>query len=191
MINIFYLSIINDTGRERMRHFICRERLAMALLFVFLLGLVGMGCSSTVKRDEPPPTPAPEMAPTPAPSQPPSSPPETTIPRSVGKYYFIDDVLVPSDLEYDQSKSFVYETPQFKAGALFFTKWHLDTNSLFDFFLFHMEKDGWKMVTSYRGKESHLTFYKPDRGCTIRITESWLGKVYIEVRVGPADVRRK
>ena len=98
---------------------------------------------------------------------------------------------MPSDLEYDQKKSFVYETPQFKAGALFFTKWRLDTNSLFDFFLFHMERDGWKMVTSYRGKESYLTFYKPDRGCTIRITESWLGKVYVEIRVGPADVRRK
>lgn len=166
-----------------MGHFICRERLAMALLFVFILGLVGLGCSSTVKRDEPPPAPAS--------SQPPSSPPETTFPRSVGKYHFFDDVLVPSDLEYDQTKSFVYETPQFKAGALFFKKWRLDTNSLFDFFLFHMERDGWKMVTSYRGKESYLTFYKPDKGCTIRITESWLGKVYVEIRVGPADVRRK
>jgi hypothetical protein len=176
-----------------MRHFICRERLVLGLLFVFFLGLVGMGCSSTVKRDEPPPAPAPapSMAPAPAPSPPPSPPPETTFPKSVGKYYFFDDVLVPSDLEYDQKKSFVYETPQFKAGALFFTKWHLDTNSLFDFFLFHMERDGWKMVTSYRGKESYLTFYKPDRGCTIRITESWLGKVYVEIRVGPADVRRK
>ena len=172
-----------------MGHFICRERLAMALLFVFLLGLVGMGCSNTVKRDEPPPAPA--MASTPAPSAPPSSPPETTFPRSVGKYYFFDDVLVPSVLEYDQKKSFVYETPQFKAGALFYTKWRLDTNSLFDFFLFQMERDGWKMVTSYRGKESYLTFYKPDKGCTIRITESWLGKVYVENRVGPADVRRK
>jgi hypothetical protein len=173
-------------GRTKMGHFICRERLVIALLFVFFLGLIVMGCSSTVKRDEPPPAPAPAMA-----STPPSSPPETTFPRSVGKYYFFDDVLVPSDLEYDQKKSFVYETPQFKAGALFFTKWRLDTNSLFDFFLFHMERDGWKMVTSYRGKESYLTFYKPDKGCTLRITESWLGKVNVEIRVGPADVRRK
>ena len=174
-----------------MGHCVCRERLAMGLLFVILLGLVGMGCSSTVKRDEPPPAPAPTMAPTPAPSPPASSAPETTFPRSVGKYYFFDDVLVPSDLEYDQKKSFVYETPQFKAGALFFTKWRLDKDSLFDFFLSHMERDGWKMVTSYRGKESHLTFYKPEKGCTIRITESWTGNVSVEIRVGPADVRRK
>jgi len=100
------------------------------------------------------------------------------------------DILVPRELEYDQEKSFVYETPQFKAGALYFTKWNLDFNSLFDFFMVHMEKDGWKTVTSYRGKESYLTFYKPDRGCTIRITESWLGKVYVEIRVGPADVKK-
>jgi len=174
-----------------MGHFIYRERLAMALLVVILLGLVGMGCSSTVKRDEPPPAPAPATASTPAPSPPPSPSPGTTSPRSVGKYYYFDDVLVPSDLEYDQKQSFVYETPQFKAGALFFTKWRLDTNSLFDFFIFQMERDAWKMVTSYRGKESNLTFYKPDKGCIIRITESWLGKVYVEIRVGPADVRRK
>jgi len=106
------------------------------------------------------------------------------------KYHFFDDILVPRELEYDQEKSFVYETPQFKAGALYFTKWNLDFNSLFDFFMVHMEKDGWKTVTSYRGKESYLTFYKPDRGCTIRITESWLGKVYVEIRVGPADVKK-
>jgi hypothetical protein len=178
-------------GRTKMGHFICRERLAMVFLFVFFLGLVGMGCSSTVKRDEPPPAPAPTTASTPAPSPPPSPPPETTYPRNVGKYYFFDDVLVPSDLEYDQKKSFVYETPQFKAGALFFTKWRLDKDSLFDFFLLYMERDGWKMVTSYRGKESHLTFYKPEKGCTIRITESWTGNVSVEIRVGPADVRRK
>ena len=155
----------------------CREKWAIGLLFVFLLGVTGMGCSNTVKRDEPsPPPPSPTVSPTAS---------------SVGKYYYFDDVLIPKDLGYDQKKSYVYETPQFKAGALYFSKWRIDTNSLFDFFLIQMERDGWKMVTSYRGKESNLTFYKPDRGCTIRIKESWLGEAYVEIRVGPADVKRK
>jgi hypothetical protein len=172
----------------------CRQKWALGLLIVFLLGVIGMGCTSTLKRDEPPaspPPPSPTVAPAPAPSPPPASPQETTSARSVGKYYYFDDVLIPTDLEYDQKKSYVYETPQFKAGALYFTKWSVDMNSLFDFFLLHMERDGWKMVTSYRGKESYLTFYKPDRGCTIRMTESWLGKGFVEIRVGPADVKRK
>ncbi len=177
-----------------MRRFACREKWVLGLLFVFLLGAVAMGCSSTVKRDEPPASPpsaSPTVTPTPAPSSPPPPPPENPSPRSVGKYYYFDDVLVPNELEYDQKKSYVYETPQFKAGALYFTKWSVDTNSLFDFFHFHMERDGWKMVTSYRGKESYLTFYKPDRGCTIRITEPWLGNAHVEIRVGPADARKK
>jgi hypothetical protein len=157
----------------------CREKWVIGLLFVFLLGVIGMGCSNTVKRDEPPASP------------PPPSPTVSPTASSVGKYYYFDDVLIPKDLEYDQKKSYVYETPQFKAGALYFSKWRIDTNSLFDFFLIQMERDGWKVVSSYRGKESHLTFYKPDRGCTIRITESWLGEAYVEIRVGPADVKRK
>ena len=171
-----------------MKHSVCREKWALVLLIVLLLGAVGTGCSSTVKRDEPASTPPPDATattPTPAPSPPPASPPETTSARSEGKYYYFDDVLVPTELGYDQKKSFVYETPQFKAGALYFTGWRLDTNSLFDFFIRHMERDGWKMVTGYRGKESYLTFYKQDRGCTIRMSESWLGKEYVEIRVGP------
>jgi len=31
-----------------------------------------------------------------------------------GKYYYFEDVFIPTDLEYDQKKSYVYETPQFK-----------------------------------------------------------------------------
>ena len=162
--------------------FVCREKLALVFLLVFLLGLAWTGCSSTVKRDEPgttPPASATTTAPPPAPSG-----------KYQAKYYFFDDVLVPGELEYDQKKSFVYETPQLKAGALYFSKWNLDVDSVMNFFLYNMEKDGWKMITSYRGKESHLTFYKPDRGCTIRLTSSWLGKVYVEIRVGPATVKK-
>jgi len=167
------------------------ERWAISLLFAFLLGVIGMGCSATVKRDEPAAVSDPSASTAaPAPSARPASASEVTSWRSVGKYYYFDDILVPKGMEYDKEKSYVYETRQVKAGVLYFTKWNVDINSLFDFFLLRMERDGWKMVTNYRGKESHLTFYKPDRACTIRITESWMGKVSVEVRVGPADVKR-
>ena len=165
-----------------MEWFFYRKGLAFLLLLIFLLGLAWTGCSSTVKRSEPAPT-APGSAST-------AAPPPASSSKYQAKYYFFDDVLVPGELEYDQKKSFVYETPQLKAGALYFSKWNLDVDSVMNFFLYNMEKDGWKMITSYRGKESHLTFYKPDRGCTIRLTSSWLGKVYVEIRVGPATVKK-
>ena len=145
----------------------------MILLLVFLLGLAWMGCSSAVKerRDEPGKIDSQGTT------------------ASNGKYsarnYYFEDVLVPGELNYKPNKSFVYETPQFKAGAMYFTKWRLDVDSLIDFFNYHMEKDSWKIVNSYRGKESFLNFSKPDRTCTIRIMEKWYGSTKVEIRVGP------
>jgi hypothetical protein len=102
-----------------------------------------------------------------------------------GKYYQFEDVLVPKELNYKQNESFIYETPRFKAGSMVFTKWWLDSGSVIDFFSYHMEKDNWKLVNSYRGKESFMNFLKPDKSCTIRIVEKWTGMTEVEIRVGP------
>jgi hypothetical protein len=101
------------------------------------------------------------------------------------RYYFFDDVLVPGELNYKPSKSFIYEAPQFKAGVMCFSKWRIDEDSLISFFNYNMEKDNWKIVNSCRGKESFLSFSKPDRTCTIRIMEKWYGSTQVEIRVGP------
>lgn len=103
----------------------------------------------------------------------------------VGKYYFFEDVRVPQELNYKQKKSFVYETPRFKAGVLYFTKWRLDVDSLIDFFIYSMERDNWKLINSYKGKESVLNFSKPDKTCMIKIVEKWWGNTEVEIRVGP------
>jgi hypothetical protein len=107
----------------------------------------------------------------------------------VGKYYF-DDVIVPSELNYKPKKSFVYETAGFKAGIMFFSKWRLDVDSLIDFFNYHMEKDNWKRVNSFRGKESMINFSKPDKTCTIKIVEKWYGSTVVEIRVGPLGEKK-
>jgi len=150
----------------------------MVLVLVFLLGWVWLGCSATVKerRDD---AGRPEGQET---REPPS--------KYNARYYHFDDVLVPGELNYKQNKSFIYETPQFKAGALYFTKWWLDVDSLINFFNYHMEKDNWKIVNSYRGKESFLSFSKPDRTCNIRITERWYGTTHVEIRVGPLVAKK-
>ena len=152
---------------------IFQTKSVMILLLVFLLGLAWTGCSSTVKekRDEPGKIEGQE----------------TTTPSSkyLARNYYFEDVLVPGELNYKPNKSFVYETPRFKAGVMYFTKWRVHIDSLIDFFNYNMEKDGWKSVNSYRGKESFLSFSKPDRTCTIRITKTWTGFVHVEIRVGP------
>ena len=107
----------------------------------------------------------------------------------MGKYY-LDDVRVPSELNYKPDKSFIYETSRFKAGILHFSKWRLDVPSLIEYFTYHMEKDNWKLVNSFSGKESFLNFSKPDKTCTIRIIEQWTGTTTVEIRVGPLGEKK-
>ena len=137
----------------------------IALLMVLLLSSTWIGCSSNVKETRGETAEGSNMG--------------------VGKYYFFDDILIPQELSYDQDESFVYEAPQFKTGIMAFTKWRLDPNSLVDFFSHYMEKDNWKLMNSFRGKERPLNFSKADRGCTIKISEKWYGTTVVEVRVGP------
>jgi hypothetical protein len=153
-----------------MKQNVLRTISVIALLMVMLASWVWTGCTSTVKqrREE-----------------------SVTIEsKGTGKYYHFDDVLIPGQLNYKQSKSFIYETPRFKTGIMVFSKWWLDVGSLMDFFTYHMEKDNWKLVNSFRGKESILNFSKPDKTCTVRITEKWYGTTEVEVRVGPLGEKK-
>ncbi len=104
-----------------------------------------------------------------------------------GRYYYFEDVRVPQELNYKPNRSFIYETPRFKAGVLFFTKWRLDPESLINFFTYSMEKDNWKLINTYKGKESILNFSKPDKSCMIKIREKWWGNTEVEIRVGPTS----
>ena len=146
-----------------------RRKSVITLLLVFILSMVWMGCSTTVKerRGEP------------------AKGEEKEAVKYAAKYYHFDDILIPAELKYQPKKSAVYETPQFKMGWMVFSKWRLDVDSLIDFFTYQMEKDNWKLVNSFRGKENILNFSKQDKTCTVKIIEKWYGTTEVEVRVGP------
>ena len=129
-----------------------------------------MGCASTVKERRGEPMKGQEM--------------------TVGKYNYFDDIMVPKELNYVPDESFVYETPQFKAGSMVFKKWRADSGSLVDFFLDNMKKDHWNFESSFKGKESILNFSKPDKTCTIKIVDKWYGSTAVEIRVGPVGVKK-
>jgi len=160
-----------------MGQIISQKKSILALLLVTLLSLAWMGCATTVKERQPG-QPAGGVAAEPR-----------TEGEGTGKYYF-DDVRVPSELNYKPNKSFIYETPKFRAGILVFTKWRLDIPSLIEYFTYNMEKDNWKLVNSFRGKESFLNFSKPDKTCTIKVTDKWYGTTVVEVRVGPLGEKK-
>jgi hypothetical protein len=156
---------------------IFRRRSVIALMLVIFLGWSWTGCSTTVRERQP--------------GQPATGTTGgvKTEGESTGKYY-LDDVRVPSELNYKPDKSFIYETPRFKTGILHFSKWRLDVPSLIEFFTYNMEKDNWKLVNSFSGKESFLNFSKPDKTCTIRIIEKWTGTTTVEIRVGPLGEKK-
>jgi len=156
---------------------IFQRKSVMAMFLVVLLGTVWMGCSTTVKeRQQGQPVTGPTRE-------------STTEWEGSGKYY-LDDVRVPSELNYKPNRSFVYETPKFKAGVMVFTKWRLDVTSMIEFFTYNLEKDNWKLINSFRGKESFLNFTKPDKTCSIKIVEKWYGTVVVEIRVGPLGEKK-
>jgi hypothetical protein len=158
-----------------MGQFILKKRSVMAFLLVILLGVAWTGCSTTVKERQQ--------------GQPVTGPAGETREEGAGKYY-LDDVRVPTELNYKPNKSFVYETAKFKAGIMHFTKWRLDVVSLIEFFTYQMERDNWKLVNSFRGKESFLNFSKPDKTCTVRIWEKWTGTTVVEIQVGPLGEKK-
>lgn len=149
----------------------------IALLLVICFVGVWMGCSTTVKERQ-------QGQPVTGPTGEAKADWEGT-----GKYY-LDDVRVPSELNYKPNKSFVYETPKFKAGVMVFTKWRLDISSLIEFFTYNMEKDNWKLVNSFRGKDSFLNFTKPDKTCTVKMFDKWYGTTVVEIRVGPLGEKK-
>jgi hypothetical protein len=156
---------------------IFQKKSIIVLWLLIVLSVTWMGCSTTVKerqQGQPAGGATGEV---------------TSGGEETGKYYF-DDVRVPSELNYKANRSFVYESPGFKAGIMVFSKWRLDVDSLVEYFKYNMVKDNWKLVNSYRGKESFLNFSKPDKTCTIRIVEKWCGTTVVEIRVGPLGEKK-
>ena len=163
-----------------MGRFIFGARSMMALMLVLVMGTIWVGCTTTVseRRDEPGKTEGQETKAPPPPS------------KYQARYYQFDDILVPGELSYDQGRSLIYESYGYKAGVMVFTKWWLDRGSVVSFFLHHMEKDNWKLVNSFSGKESIMNFAKPNRTCTIRVFEKWTGTTEVKIAVGPLGEKK-
>ena len=155
---------------------IIQKKSVLAVFLVVLLG-AAWGCSTTATEQQ---QGQPVTGPTPE---------GQAVWQEVGRLY-LDDVRVPSELDYDADESILYETPNFKAGVLHFSKWRLDVPSLINFFMSNMAQDKWTFVNAFKGKETQLSFSKPEKTCTIRITETWTGMVKVAIAVGPLGAKK-
>ena len=99
------------------------------------------------------------------------------------RYYHFEDVLILQGLKPQMDKSFIYETPSFKAGKLVFSG-RVEAQSLANFFTNNMARDGWKLVNKFGFKNLVLNFSKPDKTCMVNIYDRPI-KTIVEVWMGP------
>ena len=102
--------------------------------------------------------------------------------EQVNYYYDFDDVLVPKELEYDDSKSYVFETMQFRTGKLNF-EGNVDALSVVDFFVNNMAKDNWRKNSSMKADTSVIIFEKPNKSCLIKVVDASSRSTEVEILV--------
>lgn len=111
--------------------------------------------------------------------------PPATAQKTANHYYDFDDILVPRDMELDPKLSFVFESPQVKAGVLVF-KGRVDSVSLTNFFINNMLKDGWHLGSSFKYRRTILVFNKPEKDCIINIIDDRFS-TSLEVWIAPRE----
>ncbi len=100
-------------------------------------------------------------------------------------FYGFPDVPVPKEMTIINDRSFVYETPSFRAGVLFLSG-NVDLQSLENYFKMNMAKNGWRYINSFRYKDVVLNYTKDDKTCTIKMSRGAF-ESDAEIWIGPAD----
>lgn len=83
------------------------------------------------------------------------------------------DILIPNEYSWDREKSMIVRTDSFAGGVLQYTG-RVDISSSADFFSNNMPRNGWKLAGSSRYKNILLAFTKPNKTCTIVLSEDKL-----------------
>lgn len=83
------------------------------------------------------------------------------------------DILIPSEFDWNREKSMIVRTDSFAGGVLQYNG-RVDISSAADFFSNNMPRNGWKLAGSTRYKNILLAFTKPNKTCTIVLSEDKL-----------------
>lgn len=83
----------------------------------------------------------------------------------------VTDVQIPAELELSRDDSMFINTSSYNGGILAF-EGRVDVNSIADFFLTTMQKNGWKMAGSIRYKNILMAFVKPNKSCIIKVIDT-------------------
>lgn len=114
-----------------------------------------------------------------------SSTPDMDVPPIANSISSHSDIELPSDLEWDRTKSLAINTDSFK-GGLYHYSGRLELRSLKEFIIASMTKNEWKLVGEAAYKQTMLAFTKPNKTCMIILSEGFggsLGKTHVKLYV--------
>jgi len=83
----------------------------------------------------------------------------------------LQDIEIPSELEWDRDKSQTIKTESFNGGIWVYTG-RVEPLSLKDYLIGGMRNNKWKLVGESTSKDTMLAFVKPGKTCMMVISES-------------------
>ena len=94
----------------------------------------------------------------------------------------LQDIELPSELEWDRDKSMTIKTESFNGGIWQYAG-SVEPLSLKDYLIGSMRNNKWKLVGESTSHDIMLAFVKPSKTCMMVISESKLGKTNVTLYV--------
>ena len=109
-------------------------------------------------------------------------PGDSALPPVSGFADDIQDIVLPTDLEWIREKSMAIKTESFRGGVWIY-KGKLEVTSLKDFMTNSMQDNKWKLVGEATSKDVMLAFVKPGKTCMMVIADENFGKTILTLYV--------
>ncbi len=136
------------------------------LLFLLLLSsllLAASGCANTMGKTE-------------------IATDDSALPPVSGFADDIQDIVLPTELEWKRDKSMTIKTESFRGGIWYYTG-RVEVVSLKDFMTNAMRDNKWKLVGEATSKDVMLAFVKPNKTCMMVIADEAFGKTSLTLYV--------
>ena len=109
-------------------------------------------------------------------------PGDSALPPVSGFADDIQDIVLPTDMEWDRKKSMTIKTESFRGGIWRYSG-KVDVVSLKDFMASSMQDNKWKLVGEAASQDIMLAFVKPNKTCMMVISDVTFGKTELTLYV--------
>ena len=107
---------------------------------------------------------------------------ESALPPVSGFADDIQDIVLPTELEWKREKSMTIKTESFRGGVWIYSG-KVEVISLKDFMTNSMKDNKWKLVGEATSKDVMLAFVKPGKTCMMVIADESFGKTSMTLYV--------